>query len=507
MSLAENLRRNFQRKNVAMAEFSIAGQDYGDGSIYLQNGYYGIYQAAYGGLYSPLGIRINEDRALTLSTFLSGVKLISEDVGSLPCFVNERTPAGQDVAPAHPLYSLLHDSPNPDTVAIQFRESITAHMLMTGVGYARIERSKSDSKRIIALWLLMPGDVVKQRDQMNRPVYRVTEGQFNGTTMAGVAKTYSAADIFQVPGFGLTGQDGLNILQYARNTLGLALAQEEYASRFFSQDQTPNLVLKHPGKLGPQGVKGVREAWADSGRGTGKQPADNWHAPRVLQEGMDVTQLTPKAQDAQLVEQRTYQILEVARLLRLPPHKLAEMGRATWNNISSQNTQYYNETLRPILVRWEQACNLWLLGSDPKFFVEHEIAGMLRGDFATQTAGFRTLLAAGVYSINEVRGYLNLNSIGPSGDEHFIQVNQGTVQELAAGIYPAGSNPASDAQAGKSREISELRRTVESMSALAASKDRPINVQVNNTLPSGRKTQRVRRDRSGNIDSIETIEE
>jgi phage portal protein BeeE len=118
----------------------------------------------------------------------------------------------------------------------------------------------------------------------------------------------------------------------------------------------------------------------------------------------------------------------------MPPHKLGEYGRATYANASIANTQYYNECLRAWLVRWEQAINLFLLGPDhPEWYAEHEISGLLRGDFTQQTDGFRTLLAAGVHSINEVRGYLNLNSI-PGGDKHFIQINQATVQHVAEGM-------------------------------------------------------------------------
>ena len=360
-----------------------------------------------------------------LSAVFACIKIISEDVASLPFFIYTSRNGSVSLADSHSVYSLLHDSPNPDTTALQFRETMTSHAVLCGSGYAKIERSRNDSRRIIALWTLMPYELLRERDSNNRIVFiRVLPN--------GSRERLSSDDVFQLQGFGTTGDVGLNILQYARDIIGLGISQQEYASRFFSQSQTPDIVLKHPGGLGPEGVQGIKKAWKEHFQGE-----DKWFSPGVLQEGTDVVQLRPNNQNSQLMEQRTFQLLEICRLFRMPPHKLAEMGRATWGNLSAQNTQYYNETLRPWLVRWEQSVNMRLLGLDSGYYGEHEIAGMLRGDFQMQTLGFRTMLASGVYSINEVRGYLNLNPVD-GGDEHFIQLNQDTVRDMASENHPAG---------------------------------------------------------------------
>ena len=403
MGLLTNIRRNISHKET-IAQFGTV--PYGDDrdNIYAREGYRGIYNALWGGAAS---------QALQLTTLLSGVKIISEDVGSLPCFVLERKGGNVNVAPSHPLYARLHDSPNPDMTAIQFREAMTANALLNGDGYATIERSRGDSERIVALWPIQTEQVTRDQDRAGRSVFIHNN------------KTYERRGIFQVPGFGMTGMEGFKLTQFGQKTINLGLAQQDYAARFFSQDQTPNIVLKHPLSTN---IDNIKAAWKAHHQGP-----DKWHAPAVLQEGMDVVQLKPNNRESQMVEQRTFQIMEVCRMLRLPPHKLAELGRATWANIGAQNTQYYNECLRPWLIRWEQAANLWLLGLDERYYVEHEIAGMLRGDFTQQTEGFRSMLAAGVYSINEVRAWQGMNAI-PGGDEHFIQINQGTVQQVAQGM-------------------------------------------------------------------------
>lgn len=423
-NLIRNANRALSRKDLTVGGFSLNQP----GDQYLRNGYYGIYQAAYGG--GAIGV----DRALCITALYAGIKIISEDVATLPLFTYESQGVGQRLAPEHSLYQRLHDSPNPDMTASQFRGAITANALLTGKGYARIERSRGEKDRIIALWQMMPYEVREDKDRQGRRV-------FIDTPAGGVQKTYTQADVLQIPGFGMKDNDGLNILQYGRSAIGLAGTQEEYANRFFSQDQTPNLVLKHPGKLGPAGVAGVKKAWAG-----GDSIADSWHGPKVLQEGMDLEQLHPDNQASQLTEQRAFQLLEVARLLRMPPHKLGDLGRATWANLSAQNTQYYNETLRPWLVRWEQSMKLWLFGLDSPYYAEHEIGGFLRGDFDSQTTAFSTLLDKGVYSINEVRALLGLNPID-GGDDHYVQLSMATLEQIKKG----GTLPTEDPKAGPKR--------------------------------------------------------
>lgn len=422
--LAENLRRSIARltgKSVITGGFALNDE------TYLRNGYYGIYNALGGNRYSTaLGSTVTDDRALMLSTFFACVKIISEDVGTLPLFTYQETADGKRLAKENPLYSLLHDSPNPDMTASSYRETVTAHALMCEHSYSRIERSRSDPSRIIALWPLMPLSIRKDKDSRGRPVYISSDPG---------SKTYQQSDIFELHGFGLTGTDGLSIMQYARETIGLGVALQEYAVRFFAQDQTPNLVLTHPGKLGADGLKGVKKAWADHGQGP-----DSWHTPRVLQEGMKAEQMHPDAEKSQLTAQRSFQLLEVCRFFRMPPHKLAELGRSTWGNLEEQNIQYVTETLRPWLVRWEQSMKMWLFGTQSDFYAEHSVEGLQRGSFMTQTTGFAQMLDKGVYSINEVRKLWNLNPID-GGEDHFIQLNMATVQQVAGGASIPDQTP------------------------------------------------------------------
>lgn len=409
MGLLSKLRSGLERKEV-IAAFDTQGSGE-EWDKFLRS-------TSYGSGYS-WGGTVGIDKAFCLSAFLTCTKIISEDVGSLPLFINKRSGEASNVDTSHSLYPLLHDSPNPDMTAMQFREALTAHALTSGKAYGRIERSRFDRGRAIALWPMLPQQVERTKDQLGRIVFIETEPN-------GKRTTYAREDVFELTGFGIDGQHGLDLLRYAREAIGLGISQQEWAARFFSQQQIPPIVLEHPLTTD---VPAVKAAWELAHKGN-----KNWHSPAVLQEGMKASLLQYDVSKAMLQEQRSFQLLEICRPFRMPPHKLGDLGRATWGNIGAQNTQYYTECLRPWLVRWEQSINKFILGADyPKWYAEHEINGMLRGDFTQQTDGFRTLLASGVHSINEVRRLLNYNDI-PGGDEHFIQVNQATVQHVAEGM-------------------------------------------------------------------------
>lgn len=354
----------------------------------------------------------SEQRALASTAIYGGTKIIAEDVGSLPLKIYERKDKSSFEALDHPLYELLHDQPNPETTAMEFREALTANAILCGDGYARIIR---DGKRPTALWQLMPYNVRTDRNALGATFYRVSE---NGTE-----KQYPAEDIMHLRGFSRDGKHGESILEIARSTIGLTLDQNEYAAKFFKNDHTPGIALETADKLGPEGVANAKAAW--------KKVVES-HDVAVLQEGMKVNVIGQTNVESQLIEQRTFQILEVCRILRLPPHKLMELSRATFSNIEQQNIQYYTETLRPWLVRWEQTIRRCLIPAEErgKIFAEHSIEGLLRGDFKAQSEGFARLLEKGVLSINQVREYLNLNPV-EGGDEHFIQLNMQTIAQAA----------------------------------------------------------------------------
>ena len=365
-----------------------------------------IYSTLYGG----------SERALQIGTVYACSRILGEDVGSLPLFMFERSRDRRESFKAydHPLYEKLHNLPNPQTAAISFREALTSAAALTGTGYARIARNSLGD--VVALWQLAPNEVTRDHDRAGQTFFLVTE-------RGGPQKTYSEQDIFNLPGFSFDGYLGNNVMQYARQAIGLADSAQGYAQAFFDNDHTPGVVLEHPNKLTPSAIELIKEAWK---RSTAS------HGVAVASEGMKVNAFGQTNDESQLIEQRKFQVIEICRWFRMPPHKLADLDRAHFTNVEQQDTDYFRSTLRPWLVRWEQAAYRCLLRVDERtrFYAEHSVEGFLRGDFKTQTEGFTKLAEKGVLSVNEIRAFLNMNPV-EGGDKHFIQLNMTDIRDAA----------------------------------------------------------------------------
>lgn len=375
---------------------------------------------------------VTQNAAMSCSALFGGIKIISEDVSSLPFFVlrkDRKDPNRSERLYDHPLYVLLHDKPNPEMTAMEFRESITGYAALTGTGYARIVRNPSGA--ITALWPIQPADITKRRNQQGYSYYQVRA--------SGMSQDVPASDIFRLNSFGLTGESGFDLLKVAQRAIGLMASQNDYASKYFSNDHTPGIVLEHPGDLGPEGIQNVKDAWKASVQS---------HDVAVTQEGMKTTVIGRTNRESQLIEARVFQILEICRYLRIKPHKLAELSRATFSNIGEQNVEHYTETIRPWCERWESAAGAWLLTDAERAdgtYLEHSVEAFMRGNFEQQSVGYSRYQGTGTLSINEVRAYMNLNPI-EGGDKHRVPLNMADVAEAADMAATLTTQPAPAAQ-------------------------------------------------------------
>jgi HK97 family phage portal protein len=391
-----------------------------------RNGYRGI-TASLGNYSSYSGKQVSRDAALESATVYAGVKIISEDIGTMPLFLHRRSPDRKSTEQAsdHPLYRLLRDLPNPETSAGEFRECLTGHAILCGNGFAYIQR---DAGKVVALWPWQPDNVRVDRDKdSNALIYGYPDRY-------GVTQWHPRTDVFHLRGFTLNGTSGENILERARHVIGLTLAVQEYPARWFAQGSMLDVVIERPADakvLTAEAIQRVKEAWVKWHQGLGKTSFE----PAVLQEGMKASIITPKFSETQMIEQRKFQVLEVCRVLRLPPHKLADIERAGYNSIESENTAYRTNTLAPWDRRWAEAIHRCLLTPEEqiegRLYAEHNMEALLRGDFSTQAEGFRKFLEAGVYSINEVRRWQRLNPT-PGGDSPTIQLNRIDVAAVEA---------------------------------------------------------------------------
>lgn len=387
----------------------------GESDWFRRNGYYRLAALKDGdrdGYFT-----VSEQQALQVSTWHGCLKVLSEDTGIQPFHFYQADPSsGGKIRKAteDPIYPLLHDLPNPETNAGTFVETVTAHAAATGTGYANIVRNRGGT--IVGLYPIMPEDIRRQVNSRGVAFYEVRNRD--------KWDPVSRKEIFDLPGFSWTGTEGNNVARLAQRTLGLSVAQESYAGDYFIRDKTPGIVLEHPGQLSDEGVEKIKLGWRKSVRS---------HDVAVAREGMKVHAFGKTNVESQLLEQRMFQVLEVCRWFRMPSFKLGDLERMTFSNVEHVRIDYTTNVLMPWNRRWKQSVYRCLLTPEQRregFYAELSVESHLRGDFKAQTDGFRALLEKGVYNINEVRAWYNLNPI-PGGDAHFIQLNMQTVVDAA----------------------------------------------------------------------------
>lgn len=407
-----------------------------DASWYLRNGYFGLATQLGSGYANYSGKLLTFDTALESSAMLAGVKMISEDIARSPLILYQRSPDGRSAieAKGDPLYDVLRNMPNPDMNASAVYESIMVGALLAKEGYARIDRDSDGN--VLYLWPLPAGSVTRDQNTVGRPFFVYKDGNAQ-------SKTYTADQVFNVPGWSINGKTGDDILRRARHVLGLTLGTQEYAASFFARDANPGVILKRPQGLevlGDEKIAALKRKWKDWHQGSGRA-----HEPAILQDGMDAVRLDPDHAKMQLVEQRKFQVIEVCRLLRMPPHKLADLDRATFSNIEQQGIDYANNTLAPWGVRFEQSAYRCLLTAKQRaagFFAKHDLSEHTRGALGDQVAAWARLQSVGSMSQNEVRAKLGLPPV-EGGDKLYIQINMGAVADAAtdAALDPALNQP------------------------------------------------------------------
>lgn len=378
---------------------------------------------------SLTGIYVNEETSLTNVTVYACVRLLSETLASLPLVVYRRNGRGKVRAVEHPLYSILHNQPNPEMNSLTLRETLMSHLLTWGNAYVQIDWE--DYTRIKALWPLFPNRVRKTRDpQTKQIIYHYTPS--DGSPPVDLP----AWRVLHIPGLGFDGLVGYAPITMARNTIGLAQATEEFGSRFFKNGINPSGILEHPTKMSDTAYKNLKDSFTEQYAGLG-----NSNKPIILEEGAKFNKISVSPEDAQFLETRKFQRSEIASFFHVPPHMIGDLERSTNNNIEQQSLEFVIYTMRPWLVRWEQAINTQLLVEDERkdYFAEFLVEGLLRGSPVTRASFYKELFYLGALSPNDIREKENLDPItDPGGDKYYIQVNM--VPMDMAGKVPA-ANP------------------------------------------------------------------
>ena len=384
------------------------------------------YRFLFGG--SNSGKAVNERSAMQMTAVYACVRILSESIAGLPVHVYKYTDSGsKEKAIKHPLYRLIHDEPNPEMTSFVFRETLMTHLLLYGNAYAQIIRNGKGE--VIALYPLMANRMSVDRDDKGHLYYQYQMQDSDAPTMKNGTVILKPSDVLHIPGLGFDGLVGYSPIAMAKNAIGLAIATEEYGAKFFANGATPGGILEYPGTV--KNPEAVRESWTKGFSG------NNSHKVAVLEEGMKYTPISISPNEAQFLETRKFQIDEIARIFRVPPHMVGDLEKSSFSNIEQQSLEFVKYTLEPWIVRWEQSINRALLSESEKaaYFVKFNVDGLLRGDYQSRMNGYATARQNGWMSANDIRELENLDLIPPElgGDLYLINGNMTKLED--AGIF------------------------------------------------------------------------
>jgi HK97 family phage portal protein len=354
---------------------------------------------------------------MQMTAVYSCVRILAEAVAGLPLHLYRYTDkGGKEKAVDHSLYRLLHDEPNPEMSSFVFRETLMTHLLLWGNAYAQIIRNGKGE--VIGLYPLMPNKMTVDRDEAGRLYYTYNRSNEDAPTMKGSTVVLKPTDVLHIPGLGFDGLVGYSPIAMAKNAIGMAIACEEYGAKFFANGASPGGVLEHPGTI--KDPARVRDSWNSVYQGSG-----NSHRIAVLEEGMKYTPIGISPEQAQFLETRKFQINEIARIFRVPPHMVGDLEKSSFSNIEQQSLEFVQYTLRPWLVRWEQGITRSLFSEDekPSLFVKFNVDGLLRGDYASRMTGYATARQNGWISANDIRELEDMDPIPAEEGGDLLLVN------------------------------------------------------------------------------------
>lgn len=375
---------------------------------------------------SASGVRVTRDRALRLAAFFACVRVLAESVGQLPLQLYERRGEREKVkAVDHPLYRLLHVSPNEYMTSQEYWEWSTACLATGGNAYSQINSVRGVARE---LWPWSPDDVTPKK---NRETGEVTYDlrQPDGTT-----ETLPAWEVFHLKLFPLDGLVGAAPLTYARESIGSGIAAEQHGAGQFARGAFPGGVIEVEQKLSEVGVDNILGSWKKSHEGS-----QNAGRVGLLHDGAKFKAATMPASDMQWIESRKFSRSEIAGLMRVPPHKIGDLEHATFSNIEEQELSFWVDGLMPYLTRIEQRISLQLV--QPKdqgtIFAKFNAGAVLRGNMAARAAFYTSMVQNGAYSSNDVRELEDLNP-REGGDAYLTPANMTIWQGGQPQAAPAG---------------------------------------------------------------------
>lgn len=364
---------------------------------------------------------ITEETALEVTACYSCVRIIAEQIAILPVnLYQEETDKGRTKQKQHNVYRLLNIEPNPYMTAYNFWMAMMVQKLLTGFGYAEVERDRK-TKAPIALWPIPTKYVTKKKNSRGEPVYEV---KIN----ADKPKMIAYGNMLEIQGVTPDGYSVYEPIQLLKNALGLSRSAELFSKEYFDEGTHPSGVITYPGALRAEKQEEFRKQVKNTYSGLGKH-----HRVMLLEDGMKFDRITAPPNEGQMYESRQFQVIEICRFFNVPPHKVMDMSRATWGNMEESNIQFVNDSLLPHLINNQQSIYQTLLFDFEKrdgLYAEYDLNNLLRGRLQDRFESYAKARQWGWLNVNEIRAKENMSSIGPQGDIYIEPLN---MQEAGKG--------------------------------------------------------------------------
>ncbi|MBQ1362945.1 MAG: phage portal protein [Oscillospiraceae bacterium] len=403
---------------------------------------------------STSGKAVTERSAMQMTAVYSCVRILAEAIAGLPLHLyTYKDDGGKEKAIGHPLYLLMHDEPNPEMSSFVFRETLMTHLLLWGNAYAQIIRNGKGE--VVALYPLMPNRMTVDRDSSGQLFYSYQMNNTDAPTMESGTVILRPSDVLHIPGLGFDGLVGYSPIAMAKNAIGLAIATEEYGAKFFANGATPGGLLEYPGTV--KDPDRVRESW-----NKGFSGSQNAGKVAILEEGMKYTPISIAPEQAQFLETRKFQINEIARIFRVPPHMVGDLEKSSFSNIEQQSLEFVKYTLDPWVVRWEQSLSRALFTPEEKkrYFFKFNVEGLLRGDYQSRMNGYATARQNGWMSANDIRELENLDRIPAEEGGDLYLINGNMLPLVHAGAFADIDSGKEDTESDEpTEEILEVEKS------------------------------------------------
>jgi HK97 family phage portal protein len=366
-----------------------------------------------GGVESKAGIKVTDDNAIKISAVFACINIISNTIASLGCHLYQITSDGKKRDNSNYYYRLLRYLPNLETTAFEFWTMYIINLILTGDAFAYIKRDGNGF--IKELWNIPTQNVKIYRNEKTRELYYVVYDDKNNK------ETYYPENIMHTRGLRFKDNDkSLNPINLAREAIGINIALEEYAAKYFKNGANSGGIVEVDGKLGEEAFIRFKDSFNEKYAGVG-----NSSKVLFLESGMKYTKLGNAPKDSQAIESRKFQVIEIARFFNVPPHKIMDLERATFSNIEQQNIDFAQSCIEPICERIEQTIykSIFSEKEKKKYFVKFNINKLLRADINSKRNYYTSGIQNGFLCPDDVRALEDMNKIPSDQNGGLYMVN------------------------------------------------------------------------------------